>query len=411
MLFIGSNKNFTLFFYFKHFIEIDFEKRRDLYSLFEGNLDPKGIINSLEIIFGRILPGETLVFFDEIQACPRAIMALRYFYEEYPELHIIAAGSLLEFAFSEISVPVGRLSYLYLYPLTFYEYLLAVNKNEMAEEVLLPGKVANEFIQHTVLNELKSYFLVGGMPAAVNIWIETRSIAAVFEVQNEILTSFRDDFSKYKPGIDIHCLDAVFKQTASGAGEQIIYTKLDPLFSGQTNRKAVELLEKARIVSKICASSPAGLPLYANTNEKKFKCFFLDIGLMQRLSGLQVPENYFQSNLSGVYRGKLAEQFVAQELIAVSRNEVYYWSREAKSSTAEVDFLITAGEEIIPIEVKSGKGGQLKSLHLLLKEYPHIKKGIVLYDGVYKELTEQKLCFMPFYFVSSLVKNHSKIKQ
>lgn len=388
---------------FEKLVTIDFEKRRDLHKLFEGNLDPKNILKSIELLFGKIPPGKTLLFFDEIQACPRAIMALRYFYEEIPTLHVIAAGSLLEFAFDSISVPVGRVSYLYLYPLTFYEYLLAVGKGEMAEEVLSPDKESSEFIQRAILEELKNYFLVGGMPEAVKTFVETNSLAATFEVQDEILTSYRDDFSKYKPQIDIHCLDTVFKQAALRAGEQIIYTTLDAQFSGQTNRKAIDLLEKAKIINKIASTNPSGLPLGASVNERKFKLSFLDIGLMQRLSKMPIPEDYFQKDLLSVYQGKLAEQFVAQEIVAVQSDDLYYWVREAKSSTAEVDFLIISKGAILPIEVKSGKGGSLRSMHQILKDYDSLKMGAVLYGDIYKVLPEQKLYFYPIYFASSLV--------
>lgn len=388
---------------FDQVVTVDFEKRRDLHQIFNGNLDPKTILKSLEIILGKITPGKTLLFFDEIQACPRAITALRYFYEELPELHIISAGSLLEFAFGEISVPVGRVSYLYIYPMTFYEYLLALGKETMAEEVLNPAPDSPEFIQKEVLNELKNYFLTGGMPEAVRAWRDTNSLAEVFDLQDDILNSYRDDFLKYKPKVDIHCLDSIFRQSSLRIGEQIKYASMDREFSGQTNRKALDLLEKARIVNKIYSTDPSGIPLGAGVNHKKFKLAFLDIGLMQRLSGLPVPENYFQINLLDIYKGKLAEQFVAQEIAATQNRELYYWTREAKSSTAEVDYLIYSKDRILPIEVKSGKGGSLKSMHQFLNNYP-LSSGIVLYADIHKHLPEQKLQFFPLYYISSLIK-------
>ncbi|MCK5565055.1 MAG: AAA family ATPase, partial [Planctomycetes bacterium] len=142
---------------FESFVKIDLEKRRDVHTYFEGNLDPNTILTYLELEVGRIVPGKTLLFFDEIQACPRAIMALRYFYEKMPELHVIAAGSLLEFAFGEISIPVGRVQYLPMHPMTFYEYLLAMGKDKMAEYVLKSPVNIDEEIQRMILNELRSY--------------------------------------------------------------------------------------------------------------------------------------------------------------------------------------------------------------------------------------------------------------
>lgn len=388
---------------FQSFITVDFEKRRDIHRLFESSLDPKVILPSLELIFGRIIPGETLLFFDEIQACPRAITSLCYFYEELPELHIISAGSLLEFAFGEISVPVGRINYMNLFPMTFYEYLLACHKEVMSEEVLHPSSDSPEFIQLEVLNELKNYFLIGGMPEAVKTWRETNSLREVFQIQDDILNSYRDDFSKYKPAINIHCLDSVFKQSSIRVGEQIKYTTMDRQFSGQTNRKALELLEKARIIHKIYSTNPSGLPLGAGVNQRKFKLAFLDIGLMQRLSGMPVPNDYFQTDILAIFQGKLAEQFIAQEIAAACNRDLYYWAREAKSSTAEVDFLIIKDGRILPVEVKSGKSGSLKSMHLILKEYPSLPSGAVLYDSTLASLTEQKLDFYPLYYISSLI--------
>ena len=184
---------------FDNFVKIDLEKRRDIHTYFEGSLDPKTIQTYLELEAGRIIPGKTLLFFDEIQACPRAIMALRYFYEQMPELHVVAAGSLLEFAFSKISIPVGRVQYMYMHPMTFYEYLLAMGKEPMAEFMLKPPADVAPEIQKKILNALTSYFFVGGMPECIKIYRDSNSMIEAFNVQSEILDSYRDDFSKYTP--------------------------------------------------------------------------------------------------------------------------------------------------------------------------------------------------------------------
>ncbi len=387
---------------FDSFVKIDLEKRRDIHTYFEGNLDPKTILTYLELEAGRIIPGKTLLFFDEIQACPRAIMALRYFYEQMPELHVVAAGSLLEFAFGEISIPVGRVQYLYMYPMTFYEYLLAMGKESMAEYVLKhPCEVAPE-IQKKILNELRSYFFVGGMPECVKTYRDSNSMVEAFNVQSEILDSYRDDFSKYTSNIDITSLDAVFLNVARSIGEQLKYTRLNAEKSGQTNHKAFDLLVKAKVIHKIPACDPSGLPLGATANQKKFKAVMLDIGLLQRICQVPVELELKQENLLAMYRGVLAEQFVAQELLARSGGELYYWAREARGSSAEVDYLAVREGQIYPVEVKSGAGGSLKSLHLMLEKYPNCPQGIVLYSGTYNELTQQKITFMPLYSASAV---------
>ncbi|MHC4292557.1 MAG: ATP-binding protein [Planctomycetota bacterium] len=387
---------------FGRFVKIDFEKRRDVHTHFEGNLDPKTLLTLLELEAGRIVPGKTLLFFDEIQACPRAIMALRYLYEQMPELHVVAAGSLLEFAFSEISIPVGRVQYLYMHPMTFYEYLLAMSKEPMADYVLRSQPDVAAEIQKKILSELRSYFFVGGMPECVKVYRDSNSMIEAFHVQSEILDSYRDDFAKYKPGIDITCLDAVFLNVAKSIGDQLKYTRLNAAHSGQTNHKAFDLLAKAKIIHKIPACDPSGLPLGATANQKKFKAVMLDIGLLQRLCQVPVELELKQENLLAMYRGILAEQFVAQELLAKNNAELFYWSRDVRSSSAEVDYLAVRNGMIYPIEVKSGAGGSLKSLHLLLKKYKNCPLGIVLYSGIYKELPEQKLTFMPLYCAATI---------
>jgi len=329
-------------------------------------------------------------------------MALRYFYEEMPALHVIAAGSLLEFAFGEISIPVGRVQYLHMHPMTFYEYLLAMGKEQMAEYTLIQQDDVAESIQKIILGELRRYFFVGGMPECVTTYRDSGSMVETFQVQTEILDSYRDDFSKYTPHINTMCLDAVFLNVAKSIGEQLKYTRLNDGYSSQMNRKAFDLLVKARVIHKIPACDPSGLPLGATANQKKFKASLLDIGLMQRLCQVPVDLEIQQENLLAMYRGKLAEQFVAQELLAWHGSELFYWAREDRGSSAEVDFLVVRKGSIYPVEVKSGAGGTLRSLHLMLGKYQNCPQGLVLYSGTSRKLSGQKLQFLPLYCVSTI---------
>jgi predicted AAA+ superfamily ATPase len=387
---------------FDNFVKIDLEKRRDLHIHFASTLDPLSILSHLELATGRIIPGKTLLFFDEIQACPRAIMALRYFYEEMPELHVVAAGSLLEFAFGEIPIPVGRIQYLHMHPMTFYEYLLAMGKELAAEYILQQPDTIDDSAQQMILDELRSYFFVGGMPECVKTYRYSGSMLETFHVQSEILDSFRDDFSKYTSRINTMCLDAVFLNVAKSVGEQLKYTRLNDGHSGQMNHKAFDLLAKARIITKIPSCDPSGLPLGATANQKKFKASMLDIGLMQRLCQVPIELELQQKNLLAMYRGKLAEQFVAQELLAWHSTELFYWSREARGSNAEVDYLVVRKGKIYPVEVKSGKGGSLRSLHFMLEKYRNCPHGLVLYSGVSNTIPEQNLVFLPLYGVATI---------
>lgn len=384
-------------------LKIDLEKRNDLHTIFEGDLSSTTVLSQLEIVFRQhIRPGETLLFIDEIQACPRALIALRYLYEEKPGLHVIAAGSLLEFALAEISFPVGRVQFLNMHPMTFAEFLLAGGHEQLFQILSNPPCKLDDFVHNVLITQLKNYFFVGGMPEAVKAYFESESLLEAFDVQSEILVSYRQDFAKYAPRADKRCLDQVLSSCAARVGDQILYSQLTDSFSNPTIRKAFDLLCMAKVLHKVPSVKQPGIPLGSIANTRKFKAALIDIGLMQRLNHLPVDREFNQKDLLAIYRGKLAEQFVAQELIASHGNELYYWARNAPGSTAEVDYLYEHQGTIFPLEVKSGKGGSLRSLHAMLKRYPECPEGLVVYSGKYAERLEQKLRFIPIYYAGSL---------
>ncbi len=388
---------------YSDFLKIDLEKKVNLREIFSRNLDPKEILSDLELITGhKITIGHTLLFIDEIQNCPQALVALRYFYEEMPELHIVAAGSLIEFALEEISFPVGRVQFMDIFPMNFSEFLIATNKELLADKLLDDPASVSTSVHNKLIDELKTYFVIGGMPECIQTFIDSGSIIQSFDVQSEILDSYQQDFSKYAKHSDHACLNNVLLNLSQKVGDQIKYTQLNTLHTGPTNHKAFDLLCKARLINKIPSCNPSGLPLGGSVNFKKFKASILDIGLMQRLCQLPIHSEIRQSDLLEIYRGRLAEQFVAQELSYSRNRELYYWSREARSSQAEVDFVTTQESKIIPIEVKSGKGGSLRSLHYMLKEYSNLKNGIVLNTNQYSVLPNQNLTFLPLYYAGQL---------
>jgi len=385
---------------------INYEKRPDYSKIFDLNFDITRIIPELEVLLNsRIVPGEDLLFFDEIQACPKAIASLRYFYEQLPALHIIAAGSLLEFAPGDISFPVGRVHLINMNPMTFREFLMATGKTMAAEVVSEEPKALSETLHKMLTGELKKYFFIGGMPECVKTYIETNSMQAVIEMQTDLIETFRQDFSKYAGRTDKTCLNSILANVPQSIGQQIKYAALTVGFSNPTIKKAFELLETARLISRVKATSPAGLPLGAGSFDKKFKAIMLDIGLLASLSGLSYPTEYLKNDLLAIFRGALAEQFVGQEIRAVSNDGLFYWSREARSSNAEIDFLIEKQGKVIPIEVKSGSSGRLKSLHLLLETFKNIETAVVFSDAQYGNLPEQKITFVPLYFASSALRN------
>jgi hypothetical protein len=382
---------------------INFEKNPEFCSIFDQNLDSRRILSELELALGKkIAPGIDLLFLDEIQECPKAIMALRYFYEDIPELHVIAAGSLLEFVLKDISFPVGRLQMLFMYPMTFEEYLMANGKELIAQKIKQPQSIFSDAIITRINNEMYNYFIIGGMPECVASFANNGSFMDVITIQTDLIATLRQDFSKYSGHADKRCLYAVFNSVARKTGEQIKYAHLADDFTHPTLKKAFELLEMARLFTKVWATSPAGIPLGASVSEGIFKTVFLDIGLLSNMNGFRSDKTIPKQKLATAWNGMLAEQFAGQELRASRNENLFYWRRDARGSSAETDYLIEKEGEIAPIEVKSGKGGRIKSLHLLLDTYPNVPMGYVLTEDKFGELSEKRIKFLPLFCAGCL---------
>jgi uncharacterized protein len=382
---------------------VDLEKHPEWHRVFDLNLETSRICSELEILLNApIRPGKDLLFFDEIQSCPRAVMALRYFFEEMPDLHVIAAGSLLEFALKDISFPVGRIHMLHMNPMGFIEFLQATGKSRAAEALLDPPQKLPDTVHEMLLEELRRYLFIGGMPECVKRYSETARMKDAFEVQSDLVNSFRQDFSKYSPRADKNCINAVLTSTARKVGCRIKYARMADGFSNPTIKKAFELLRLAQVVRKVSSVNPPEIPFGASASEKQFKALMVDIGLMQNLCNLPVDAEFREPDLLSIYEGAMAEQFVGQEFLASGQIELHYWSRKAKGSTAEVDFILAKNGRVWPVEVKSGSSGRLKSLHLFLKQTNETYRGYVLSCAPYAELPDQKLVFLPLYYAFAL---------
>lgn len=380
---------------------INLEQRPDWHAVFDPNLDAKRIVSEFEVLLNRrIVPGMDLLFFDEIQACPKAIQSLRYFYEQLPGLHVISAGSLLEFALHEIPFPVGRVQMMDMYPMNFTEYLEANGQTGLKDLLQEKPRLLSTPIHQKLLDELRTYFAVGGMPACVSHYLESGSILSVRNLQQDLMATFRQDFLKYTPFVNTQCLQEVLTSSAQQVGQQISYTKLSPNFTGPTNKKAFDLLTTSKVLHKAPAVSPLALPLSGQVNSKKFKAVFLDIGMLTALRGINVD---YTGDYHGLFKGSIAEQFVGQELVASQKGEVYYWVRETRNSQSEIDYLISDNAEIKPIEVKSGASGRMRSLHRILAEHPFLTRGYVLSEQPYAELPDQKLVYLPIYYAGNIL--------
>jgi uncharacterized protein len=358
--------------HFKNLLKIDFECDLNVKSVFRQR-DPQAIISELSLFFDvPVIPGETLLFLDEIQACPEAIHGLRYFYEKIPELHVIAAGSLLDFVLRdfEYSMPVGRVEFLYIYPLSFSEFLQAENNrlHEFTTSWTPPDSISPGV--HGRLTELmRTFIFTGGMPEAVASWTSQRNYVEVQRIQSAILTTMQHDFAKYGSRIQQEHLQKVLQFIPGNIGNKVKYVHVDRDVRSAALKDAFHLLAMARVISLVCKTDANGVPLEAEKNRSFFKAIALDVGLMNRMCGLKLTR---PDELMTVYEGGLAEQFVGQELLGsrpcFEEPALYYWAREAKNANAEADYLVTQGSRVLPVEVKAGKTGTLKSLHVFLHE-------------------------------------------
>lgn len=360
---------------FKYFLEINFEEIPDAKIFFERTRNPDELCEKLSIYFDTpIIPGETLLFLDEIQACTGALKSLRFFYEKMPRLHVAAAGSLLEFALEEIpSFGVGRITSIFMYPMNFSEYLIASGSENLAKLIdrSSPQNPIDPLIHRKTLDRLKIFLVIGGMPEVVAAYLKHKDIARCQKVLDDLVTSIVDDFVKYKKRAPVHKLKEVFYSTVHQTGSKFKYSNVSPP-DGSTSgyKEALDLLIKSGIAYKIYHSSAQGLPLGAQINVKKFKILPLDTGLYQRILGLDLSEHIISDFSSLINRGHLSELFVGTELISHQspflHPQLYYWHREAKSSNAEIDYILSHRGRIFPIEVKAGTRGQMQSLHLFL---------------------------------------------
>jgi hypothetical protein len=361
---------------FDTFLEINFEEHRRVHTIFEGDLTPETLCESLSIMFDKeIIPGRTLLFFDEIQACIPAISSLRFFYEKMPALHVIAAGSLLEFAISEIpSFGVGRIRSLFMYPMSFDEFLRGTGqekllslKSRASPQNPLPAPL------HEKLRELlKKFLVIGGMPEVVHKYVSNRDLRECQMVLDDLVNSYRTDFAKYREKTPAVRIREVFDAVVHQAGGKFVYAKVSQNLNTQQVKEALELLIMAGLVIPVTHTSANGIPLGTGKNLKKRKMLLLDTGLFQRIMQLEIPDVLFSNELMPVNRGGIAEQFAGLEILKNSscyqQAELFYWHREALNSSAEVDYLIQKNNMIIPLEIKSGTKGAMNSMFLFLRE-------------------------------------------
>ncbi len=356
-------------------IEFNFEDKKQDASLFRTN-DPQ--VTLQEIGASRnitIYPANSLLFLDEIQSAPELLEKLRWFAEKMPELAVIATGSLLDFSLDthSFSMPVGRISYLYLEPLSFEEFLLA-KKNHGLLEYIQKYQITSETVPETIHKQLmtlfKEYLIIGGLPAAVASWIKTQSLSDVSKIHHDLITNYRDDFGKYRGRLAIERLEEIMISIPKQLAQKFTYQQANANVHSTQLKHALNLLNKARICHPVISSHANGVPLAAETNDKYFKEIFIDVGLCCAQLGITLNEVQSISEINMINKGGIAEQSAGQILRTVFPYYIdpslFCWMRTIPGSSAEIDYVLQHQNIVIPVEIKSGTTGSLKSLHYFM---------------------------------------------
>ncbi len=413
---------------FENYAEVNFEKQREFRQIFQGTSDVRKIISSIGALLKvSIIEGKTLLFLDEIQSCPEALHSLWSFKEDLPGLHVVAAGSLLEFTLKDMpAFGVGRIHSMFMYPMSFDEFLLAMGYKELVE-LKKQANYANPLpkeLHDTLVQQFRVFLLIGGMPAGVATWVETNDYQQVVEELGDIQQSYYDDFAKYSKSIDPLLLRNTLRSVIMQIGSKFTYSRVDGDFRADNVKRALSMLCDAGIVKIVHHSSGNGLPLGSEVNEKFRKYHYLDSGLLLRIMDTELGGSHSLTELvlAGasddlVNKGTLTEMVAGWELIkSMSPNiehDLYYWQNISNGASSEVDYLIARDMKILPIEIKSGVSGKMKSLRLFMnkKHLLDAKRCSLENFGIIEFIDEsdskfpdavKKICIHPLYCISTL---------
>lgn len=368
---------------FTHFVEINFDEQPQFSQIFERHSNVGDICELLSAATNTpIQPGKTLLFLDEIQNCIPAVGSLRYFYEKMPNLHVVAAGSLLEFALSELpSFGVGRVRSLFLYPFCFEEFLMA-NDEGILLKTLQKANCDHplpDILHGKLKHQLKRFFVLGGMPEVVKAYVTNRDLQEAQRVLDDLIVSLESDFSKYKNRIAASRIREVFNSVAHQIGNKFSYTYPNSSLNNVQIKEVLELLRMAGLIYPVTHTAANGIPIGAEINLKHRKYLLFDTGILQRILGLSISEQLMADDFQVINRGAIAEAHVGLELIK-NRSPyqpalLYFWQREKRNSQAEVDYVIQQEADIVPIEVKANTKGAMQSMFLFMEE-KRVSKGI-----------------------------------
>ncbi|NDV59695.1 ATP-binding protein [Bacteroides sp. 519] len=410
---------------FESYVEINFEKQPEYKALFQGNLDVTQIIPQIAAMCGKFIKvGKTLLFLDEIQACPEAIMSLRFFKEDMPGLHVIAAGSLLEFALEELpTFGVGRIHSMFMSPMTFDEFLKANGEHLLMEvrNQASPVNPISEPLHDKLVKLLRAYMLVGGMPEVVSKWVDTHDFLQCQEVQDDIIIGYEDDFPKYRKKVDPMLLRFTMRSAAVQVTQKYVYSQVGGGYKTDEIKKALEMLILAGILIPVTRTDANGLPLGSEADNSYRKMLLIDTGLMLRLLNMtigdttQITTHILTSSATDlINKGPMAELIAGLEILRYQspniRHDLFYWLRQAKNSQAEIDYLTNHIQTVLPIEVKAGTQGGMKSLWLFMREKELTKavrcslENFGAFDYIDNEANGaiRHICICPLYAVSMM---------
>ena len=358
-------------------IELNFERDPSLQKAFSDN-DPKNIINRLSLLLSKtIIPENSILFLDEVQAFGEGLAKLRWFHEEMPELPVMAAGSLLEFTLRDhsFSMPVGRVTFLNVEPLGFDEYLKAHGQEMLLEHIgnWAPGKPLEQIVHDQSLKWQHRYSMVGGMPDIVGRELSGANPEKIRQGQQDLLATYRADFPKYEGRMSALDLDQLLRAVARDLGQKFVYTKVDEGMKNHQAKRALDLLSQARLCHVVHSTSANGIPLGSELKEKSRKVCLLDVGMLHSL--LETPARGAFPELKDMtpdMRARISEQLTSQSIRLISDNRaepanLWYWQRGG-GRPGEIDHLLQIGHRIIPVELKAGPTGSMKSLHQFMNE-------------------------------------------
>lgn len=389
--------------YYDNVAYFNFEETDSLISVFEKDYDTKRIVLELELFLGRsIKPETTLIILDEIQECGKALTAMKYFCENAPEYHIVCAGSLLGIALhKQLSFPVGKVDFLTLYPMSFSEFLRACGSETLADyiENFKKGDIVPEPIGDKLTTFLRQYYITGGMPEVVSTWQKTNSIDEVERVQQNIINSYELDFAKHAPTKDFPKLTAIWRSIPEQLAKEntkFIFSHVKKGWRSKDLEDALEWLIAAGLVYKVCKIEKPFIPLSSYADDTAFKLYMADIGILRKLSKLPYEVILNATSNYKEFKGSLAENYVLCELVKSVDETLYYWS---SGNTAEVDFVLQCGSEIVPVEVKSERNVKARSLAEYRTKYA---PKYSVKTSMKNETNREGLLNIPLYLISAL---------